>query len=419
VPDGDGPASRASGVAAPDPPRSAFAPLRHRNFRLLWTGMLISQTGSWMQFVAQGYLVDQLTKAPIYLGLLGIAQAIPRFLFALIGGVAADRLDRRRVLLITNALLMSSAWLLWWLTYTQRIQIWHILALASFNSVTSSFDVPTRQSIISNLVGDRELMPALSLQSMANNGSGVWGPSIGGVVIAAIGVVGCFFVNATTYIAVFVALLLMEIPRHANTARVSLGHDLREGFGLLARHRHLLVLLAIVAVLSFFGRPYVRMMPAVAREVLHVGPQGLGILQAAPSAGTVLAVFVLNAISGSMSKGRIMLVAGTIAGSMVTLFGLSRSFTLSIALLVLTGIGQSLAFAAANTLVQTTVLPEQRGRMMGLYNMLAFGMFALGTLPVGALAHAVGVGYALSIGGLIVVAFMTTVALTSQRVRAL
>jgi MFS family permease len=400
-------------------PRSAFAPLRHRNFRLLWIGMLISQTGSWMQFVAQGYLVDQLTKAPIYLGLLGLAQAVPRFMFALLGGVAADRLDRRRMLLITNALLMASAWLLWWLTYTHRIQIWHILALAAVNSVTSSFDVPTRQSIISNLVGDRELMPALSLQSMANNGSGVWGPSIGGVVIAAIGVVGCFFVNAASYIAVFVALLLMEIPRHAAVSTASLGHDIREGLGLLGRHRHLVSLLAVVAVLSFFGRPYVRMMPAVAREVLGVGPEGLGILQAAPSAGTILAVFVLSAVGGWINKGRIMLLAGIGAGTMVTVFGLSTSFPLSVALLVLTGIGQSMAFAAANTLVQTTVLPEQRGRIMGLYNMLAFGMFALGTLPVGALAHAVGVGHALSIGGVIVVAVLGTLALTAPRVRAL
>jgi MFS family permease len=381
--------------------------------------MLTSQTGSWMQFVAQGYLVDQLTQAPIYLGLLGIAQAIPRFMFALIGGAAADRLDRRRVLLITNALLMASAWMLWWLTYTHHIQIWHILTLAAVNSVTSSFDVPARQSIISNLVGDRELMPALSLQSMANNGSGVWGPSLGGVVIAAFGVVGCFFVNAVSYIGVFVALLLMEIPRHASVSRASLGHDIREGLGLLVRHQQLLMLLAIVAVLSFFGRPYVRMMPAVAREVLGVGPQGLGILQSAPAAGTILAVFVLSAARDSMSKGRIMLVAGIGAGAMVTLFGLSTSFPLSIALLVLAGVGQSIAFAVANTLVQTTVLPEQRGRMMGLYNMFAFGMFALGTLPVGALAHVVGVGHALSIGGFIVVTFLTTLAFTSPRARAL
>jgi MFS family permease len=406
-------------AAPPQVPRSAFAPLRHRNFRLLWIGMLVSQTGSWMQFVAQGYLVDQLTKAPIYLGLLGIAQAVPRFMFALIGGVAADRLDRRRVLLTTNALLMASAWLLWWLTYTHRIEIWHILTLAALNSVTSSFDVPTRQSIISNLVGDRELMPALSLQSMANNGSGVWGPSIGGVVIAAIGVVGCFFVNAVSYIGVFVALLLMEIPRHASVSSASLGHDLREGIGLLGKHRHLLQVLAVVAVLSFFGRPYVRMMPAVAREVLDVGPKGLGILQSAPSAGTILAVFVLSLIGGSLTKGHIMLIAGIVTGCMVMLFGLSTSFPLSIALLILTGIGQSLALAAANTLVQTTVLPEQRGRIMGLYSMLAFGMFALGTLPVGALAGVVGVGHALSIGGAIVAVFMTYLALTSSSLRAL
>lgn len=381
--------------------------------------MLVSQTGSWMQFIAQGYLVDQLTRAPIYLGLLGFTQAIPRFMFAFFGGVAADRLNRRRVLLITNALLMASAVILWFLAYTRRIEVWHILALAALNSTTSSFDVPARQSLVSQLVGDRELMSALSLQSMANNGSGIFGPSLGGVVIAAIGVVGCFFVNALSYIGVFAALLLMEIPVHASAARESVREDIREGLGLLVRHRHLLALLGVVAVLSFFGRPYVRLMPAVAREVLGVGPTGLGLLQSAPAVGTILAVFVVNAIGDSVRKGRLVIGAGIAAGTMVSLFGLSTVFALSLGLLVLVGIGQSIAFAAANTLVQTTVQPEQRGRMMGLYNMLAFGMFALGTLPMGALGGVIGVGHALTVGGVIVVVVLGALGVWYPRVTRL
>ncbi len=397
-------------------PRGAFAPLRRRNFRLLWTGMLISQTGSWMQFVALGYLIDQLTKAPIYLGLLGLAQAVPRLLFAFIGGVAADRMDRRRVLFLTNVLATGSAFLLWLLTYTGRVQVWHILLIGAFNSLVQSFDVPARQSMVPGLVDDRQIMSALSLNSIANNGSGIFGPSLGGVVIAAVGVAGCFFVNAVSFLAVVIALILMDLPPHQAIARDPVGKDVREGFGLLVQHRHLLAILGVVAVLNFFGRPYVRLMPALAREVLGVGPQGLGILQSAPAVGTILAVFVVNTF-GDAGKGRLLLGAALAAGAMVALFGLSPWFAVSVGLLVLIGTGQAAALAAANTLVQTTVRPEQRGRMMGLYSMTTFGMFALGTLPLGALAGVVGVGHALTAGGLAVVALVALLAIAAPVIR--
>ncbi len=384
-------------------PWSAFTPLRGRNFRLLWSGMLVSQTGSWMQFIALGYLIDQLTKAPIYLGLLGVSQALPRLLFAFLGGVAADRLDRRTVMLVTNATMMASATLLWVLAYTGRIEVWHVLVIGAFNSFTQSFDVPARQSLVPFLVTDRELMKAVSLLTIAFNGSGIFGPSLGGVVIAAVGVAGCFLVNAITYIAVIVALLRMDIPRQTDERRESIGEDIREGLGLLFQQRHLLAILGVVAVMSFFGRAYVRLMPAYAREVLGVGPQGLGILQAAPSVGTILAVFVVGAVAATARKGRLLVGAAIITGALVGLFGLSGWFLLSVLLLIAMGTGQAVLMASANTLLQTSVLPGQRGRMMGLYGMTTFGMFALGTLPLGALAGAIGVGHALSLGGAVAV----------------
>ncbi|MDR7417837.1 MAG: MFS transporter [Armatimonadota bacterium] len=385
----------------------AFSPLGHRNFRLLWSGMLISQTGSWMQFIALGYLVDQLTKAPIYLGLLGVSQALPRLLFAFIGGVVADRLDRRRVLQVTNLLMMASAWVLWFLAHTGRIDVWHVLAISAFNSFTQSFDVPARQSLVPSLVPEAEWMKSFSLFSMAFNGSGIFGPSIGGVVIAAVGVAGCFFVNALSYTATLVALLRMDLPPHAADARESLRDDIREGLGLLVHNRHLLALLAIVAITSFFGRPYVRLMPAYAREVLGVGPTGLGVLQAAPSVGTILAVFVVGAIAGTARKGPLLLGATRVTGVVVALFGASHWFGVSAGLLVLAGISHAVSQATANTLLQASVQPDQRGRMMGLYSMTTFGMFALGTLPLGALAGVIGVGPALTIGGVAVVLAVT------------
>jgi len=400
-------------------PRSAFEPLGNRNFRLLWTGMLVSQSGSWMQFTALGYLLDQLTKAPVYLGLLGLSQAIPRLLFAFIGGIAADRFDRRRVLLTTNLVLMGSAVLLSVLAYTGRIQVWHILVIGAFNSLTQSFDAPARQSMIPALVGEAHLMRAISLSAMALNGSGVFGPSLGGVLIALTGVAGCFFVNAMSYTAVLMALLRMDVPAQAVGGGVSFRQDFQEGLSLLGRHRHLLAVLAVIGVLSFFGRPYIRLMPALAREVLHVGPQGLGVLQSAVALGAILAVFVVSIIGHTVPRGRILLTTATAAGAMVVLVGFSRWFATSVVLLVLAGVNQALAMASANTLLQTTVQPDQRGRIMGLYSMVNFGMFSLGTLPMGALAGLIGVGTALSLGGAAVILLTGLVALTSPALRRL
>jgi MFS family permease len=356
-----------------------------------------------MQFIALGYLIDQLTKAPVYLGLLGVSQAIPRLLFALVGGVAADRLDRRRMLVITNTVLMASAILLWLLAHTERIAVWHILVIGAFNSLTLSFDAPARQSLIPSLVGERELMQAVTLTSVAFNGAGIFGPSLGGVIIAVIGVKGCFLINALSFLAVFLALFLMEFTDTTSGGEKSVLDDMREGMQLLNQQRLLLAVLAMVAILSFFGRPYIRLMPAYAREVVHAGPAGLGVLQAAPSIGTVLAVFVVSALAGTVQKGRLVQVAILTTGGLVILFGLSPGVWVSFGLLVLIGLSQAIAQASANTLLQTAVLPHQRGRIMGLYNMVVFGMFALGTLPMGALGGVVGVGQALALGGAVVV----------------
>lgn len=400
-------------------PRHVFAPLRERNFRLLWTGLLISQTGSWMQFIAQGYLVDQLTKAPIYLGLLGLSQAVPRLMFAFLGGVAADRFHRRRVLMITNFAMMGSAFLLAYLAYTDRVQVWHVLAIGAFNSFAQSFDNPARQSLVPMLVGDRQLISALSLTSMALNGSGVFGPSLGGVVIAISGVKACFLLNAVSFIAIIIALLRMEFPPQQTGERDSVAADIREGLKLLTKHSHLLALLGLVAVMNFFGRPYIRLMPAVAREVLGVGPTGLGVLQAAPPVGTILAVFIISGFGATVRHGKLMLMAAFATGLMVVGFALSHWFAVSVALLVLAGTGTAVSNATANTLVQTTVQPAQRGRVMGLYNMVTFGMFSLGTLPIGALAGAIGVSSAIAIGGATAAVLVAILALTSPKVAAL
>ncbi|MDQ7840386.1 MAG: MFS transporter [bacterium] len=408
-----------SAAVRPAGRREVFAPLRQRNFRLLWTGLLVSNTGSWMQFTALGYLVDQITKDPIYLGLLGLSQAVPRLLFAFLGGVAADRFDRRRILLWTNAATMISAALLGLLTISGRIQVWQILAIGAFNSLANSFDMPARQSLVPSLVGERQLMQAVSLNTMAFNGSGIFGPSLAGVLIATVGVAGCFFANAASYIAVLTALWLMDVLPANAWRRESVGEDIRQGIGLLIRHRHLMAILGIVAAINFFGRPYIRLMPTLAREVLRVGPSGLGLLQAAPGVGTILAVFLLGAIGEAAQKGKLLVVAAMATGAIVVLFALSPWFAASMGLLVLVGTSQAVAMAAANTLLQTSVAPDQRGRIMGLYGMVTFGMLSLGTLPLGALAGVVGVPLTLALGGAVVVVLVGLLAIASPRIARL
>lgn len=382
---------------------TTFAPFRHRDFRLLWTGLIVSNTGSWMQFVAMGYLVDRLTQSALYLGVLAAVQAVPRLLFALVGGTAADRIDRRRLLFGTNLILMLSAIILTLLTVTGRIQIWQILALAGLNSVVQSFDMPARHSMVPELVEEREVLAAVSLNSVAFNGAGIFGPSLGGVIIAATGEAGCFAVNAASYLAVLAALSQMAVPAHHVTSGVSLSEDLREGVHLLRAEPRLLLFLGTVAALSFFGRPYIRLMPTFAREALHVGARSLGLLQAAPGIGTVCSALVVGRLSEMRGKGTLLSAAMIAFGGLVVAFGLVRSFWIALPLLVVMGLAQSLAMASSNTLVQLTTPPHARGRLMGLYSMVAFGGFALGSLPVGAAASAIGVGPALSVGGLIVV----------------
>ncbi len=355
-----------------------------------------------MQFVALGYLVDRLTQSPLYLGLLALSQAVPRVAFSILGGAMADRVDRRRLLFGTNLFLTASALVLTVLTVAGRIQIWEILLIGGLNSAVASFDMPARHSMVPSLVEDREVLNAIALNSVAFNGAGVLGPSLGGVVIAIIGERGCFFINAVSYFAVLAALVAMAPAPQEPAGRVSLSEDVREGIQLVRTNSRLLLFLVAVAMLSFFGRPYIRMMPTFAREVLHVHVEGLGLLQSAPGVGTICSALLVGWLSGS-GKGMLLAVATLLFGIAVLAFGLVQWFWVAIGLLVLIGLLQALALSAANALIQLNAPPAARGRMMGLYGVVTFGGFALGSLPVGAVAGWIGIGPALSLGGLVVI----------------
>lgn len=381
-------------------PRSVLAPLRHHDFRLLWTGLVVSNTGSWMQFVAIGYLVDRMTLSPIYLGVLALCQAIPRLLFGVIGGAVADRWDRRALLFWTNGFLAATALMLTVLTATGVVEVWHLIAIATFNSLVMSFDMPARHSMVPDLVDEDEVLQAVNLNSVALNGAGIFGPSLGGVLIAVVGEAGCFAVNTLSYAAVLAALLRMSraAERKVAAVRSRVSEEIREAFALLRTNRVVLLALVSVAVLNFFGRPYIRLMPAFAREAMHTDSTGLGLLQAAPGIGTVLSAWYVSRVHDG-NRGLLLASGILVFGLCVVLFAASPVLWLALLFLVPTGLFQSVAMSSANALVQTSVDPGMRGRVMGLYSMTAFGMFALGSFPTSVVAEFAGVPLALALGG--------------------
>ncbi len=379
-------------------PRSALRPLRHRDFRLLWTGLVVSNTGTWMQFVAVGYLVDRLTLSPFYLGVLALAQAVPRFVFAPVGGALADRQDRKSLLFWTNAALAASAALLALLTFTGWVRVWHVILLAAVNSALQSFDMPARHSWIPSLVDKDEVLQAVTLNSVAFNGAGIVGPSLGGLAIALGGEGTCFAVNALSYAAVLVALVRMGAPPPPADAAGSVWAEIREAVGMLRSHRTVAAVLAAVAAMNFLGRPYFRLLPAFARESLHTDAVGLGLLQAAPGVGTLLAPWYVS-VAQRQGEGKLLQRSMLALGACVVLFSVSPGFGWALFFLVAAGLFQSAALSSANALVQTTVDPGMRGRAMGLYSVTAFGMFTLGSFPFGVLAEWTGTALALAVGG--------------------
>jgi MFS family permease len=378
--------------------RTLFAPLRHRDFRLLWIGLVVSNVGTWMQFVATGYLIDRLTLSPVYLGVLAVTQAVPRLLLSVLGGALADRTNRLRVLYWTNVFQAGSAVVLTVLTATGHVRVWQIIAISGLNSLLNAFDGPTRQSLMPQLVEEREMLQAINLNSVAFNGAGVFGPSLGGLVIAVAGETGCFALNAVSFLAVLAALARMSPLPHRPASGARISDDVLEAFRLLRTNRVMLLALVSTATVGFFGRSYIRLMPTFARTVVHTDSAGLGLLQAAPGLGTLLSTLYVQRMQ-DRSLGRLLSSSAVVFGAAVVAFAFSPTLAAAAAFLVVVGLFQSATQAASNTLVQSHVQTGIRGRAMGIYQMVAFSSMTLGTLPAGALATWIGIPYALALGG--------------------
>lgn len=376
-----------------------FRALRHRDFRLLWTGQLVSLSGSWMQSVAQGWLVLRLSDSPFLLGLVGFCSYAPVLALSLLGGVAADRVARRRALLWTQGGAMVLAAILALLTGAGVVRVWHVAIIAIGLGTVTAFDIPIRQALLQELVGREDLPNAIALNSMAFNAARLIGPAVAGIALAAWGETVCFALNALSFLAVLAGLARMS-PRPAPTrARDSWLAGIRRVLGYAWRTPRVRIVLLLVAVSSVFGMPYSILMPAFARDVLGVGSRELGFLVGASGAGSIVGALFLARRRSTSGTGRTVAAAMALFGAAIVGLSLMRSFGTSVALLALVGAAMIVQMATSNTYLQTTAPPELRGRVVSLYTLCFIGMAPFGSLLSGLLASRFGVRAAVGAGG--------------------
>lgn len=409
------PRPRAAGLA-----RGALAAFRHRNFRLFYAGQLLSLTGTWMQSTAQGWLVLELTDSAFLLGTVTAAGSLPVLLFTLYAGVAADRMDKRRIILAAQAAAAVLALALAVLTDTGRVTVVWILALVFLLGTANAFEIPTRQSFFVELVGQEDLTNAIALNSSAFSATRVVGPALAGALLGTVGIAACFYLNALSYLAVIAGLLMIRLPPFRRPERTeSTLENLREGLAYVRGDRTVRTLVWMVAALSVFGFPYAMLLPVFARDVLQVGAQGLGWLLAASGAGALAGGITLSAVGGRARRGPLVLAALLAFALLVAAFSLSRSFPLSMVLLAAAGFCMILNNASVNALLQSLVPDRLRGRVMSVYVFMFLGMTPVGSLQAGALARWLGAPAALTLGGAVLAATVAAVAWRVPELREL
>jgi len=384
----------------PAPRITPFSALRHRNFRLFFVGQSISLVGTWMQSIAQGWLVLQLTNSAFYVGLVSALGSLPILLVSLPAGVFADRANKHRLVILTQTLSLVQALVLAVLVGTHRIELWHVALLAVILGVVNAFDNPTRQAFMFELVGKDDLMNAIALNSSSFNAARVIGPAIAGILIGAVGLALCYFLNALSYVAVIWGLLAMRLPPFVRPERTGPGWDrFREGASFVRHDRRVLALVTMTAIISVFGFPILVLMPVFARDVLRVGASGLGFLSAAVGVGAVVAALGLATFGPHVRKGGLLRWSGPVLGVALMAFAVNRWVPASLVILAVAGSGMILNNAVTNTLIQSLVPHALRGRVMAFYTFMFLGMAPFGAFQAGWVAHQAGAPVAAAVGG--------------------
>jgi MFS family permease len=378
--------------------------LRHRNYRLFFGGQSVSLIGTWMTRIATSWLVYRLTDSALLLGLVGFAGQIPTFLLAAFAGVWVDRWNRHRVLVITQVLAMIQSFALAALTLAHRITVWDVICLGAFQGLINAFDMPARQAFVVEMVEDRaDLGNAIALNSSMVNMARLVGPSLAGIIIAAVGEGYCFLIDGISYIAVIVSLLAMRIKSEPRRGRGDIWHELGEGWTYVSQSVAIRSILLLLALVSLIGMPYTVLMPIFAGKILHGGAHTLGFLMGASGVGALVGAFQLAARRSVLGLGRVVGLAAAIFGAGLIAFSQSRWMWLSLALMFVIGYGMMQQMAASNTILQTIVDEDKRGRVMSYYTMSFVGMAPFGSLLAGTVANRIQAPATLLISGAICV----------------
>ena len=376
--------------------------LASRNYRLFFSGQSVSLVGTWITRVATSWLVYRITGSVLLLGIVGFCGQIPTLLLAPFAGVLVDRWDRHRILVITQALSLLQSVALAALTLAGAITVTHILLLQLAQGIINAFDTPARQAFVSEIVEDRSDLPnAIALNSSMVNGSRIIGPSIGGLVIAAVGEGWCFALDAVSYVAVIASLRAMRVtPRILPSRTTRLRDELATGYRYASGFAPVRSALLLLSLVSVTGMPYSVLMPAMSASVLHGGPHTLGFLMTASGAGALAGALYLASRRSVLGLGRAMALAAMTLGAGLVAFSLSRTLWLSLVLLPLVGAGMMITMAATNTVIQTIVTDDLRGRVMAFYTMAFLGTAPIGSLVAGLAADRIGPQSTILFGGL-------------------
>jgi MFS family permease len=396
-------------LEAPVPRRrsSVLAPFRYRDFRLLWSGLLVSNLGTWMQLTTLGYLVVKLAGTPrlaaLDVGILGASSAVPVLLFSPFAGVVADRFPRRRVLFITNSIEVLAALTLAVLASTHRLAFWEILIIAGIRSTGQSFDAPARQSWVPLLVPREYLGNAIGLNSVAFNAPSVVGPPVAGFLILYVGIATSFYLNAILTFAVVAALLFMRSPPPSSTVRESVFASIFAGIRFLATHHVLRSVVLLLVASCLLVRPYQQLLPAYAAHVVNVDARGLGLLLAAVGVGAI-GGSLLTAMIGARRRGTIWFASAVTTALGVIVLGSVHVFAVALLVLAIIGLAVLSFVGSSNVLLQTLSPDDMRGRAISVFSMIILGLIPAGSLLLGTLASLIGLSEALTAGGLIFLA---------------
>ncbi len=395
----------------------AFGALRHRDFRLFWGGAAISHVGTWMQQVAQGWLIYQLTGSALAVGLSGLFLSVPFVTMSLYAGTVVDRVDRKRVLVYVEALNLAIVLAVAILVVGGWVQVWHIYASNVLHALVGAFESPARSSLLPHLVPRADLMTAVSLHTVLRRGTQIVGPALGGVAVATVDVGGTYLLNASGYVVLLACLLAMRasqvLPEGAHSSPIRAA---AEGLDYVRHHWVIGPLLLLELVMSLFGS-YNPMLVVFAREVFHAGPEGFGLLQSASGVGTVIGSLVLTAVGNVQHKGRLMLASNALLGASVLAFAFCPWFLVALAFLAIAGAADIAMGSTRMTVIQLLAPGRMRGRVMSLHSITTRGTGPLGGFQTGTLATFLGVQAAVGVGALVCILATLAVAVRVPAIR--